>query len=341
MPGIWQPEGSAGAGRERASTRTSILFTQTAAKSSLGGQNKEIQVLEAATGKLLAQLTIKQPEMVIAISSDGRSLLCTPNDQAAIWRDLSTGRERAEYPESTKSHEVPWLARFGQQMRPPCCARFADGSVAALRSNQANLCPREQAGPVKVLFERELNSISCLALSADGRSLAVAGDDPFVLMLDATSGKAIKQLEADRQDLTALTFSPDGKLLAAGTNRGNLLLWDTSSGKRIAERTGHRGAIRKIAFTADGKHMITAGGADTTAVVWDVAALSTTTIHRALTKSETTWLSLPPAPFYIGRSRFPRQFMRQRSKLLLEIGPNGIPACRHRNHLCSGSICST
>lgn len=269
---LWRWQGT------RSISSGGIHFTPDGSKIIAGGLNKEIQILDAASGKLLAKITTKEPVKVVAISADGQSVLSTPNNQTAIWRDLATGRELAEYPKPGNSPAMSLIASYiatGQRVHAPCCAASGDGRVVALGNQTKLTCIREDnSGAAKILFERELNSISCLALSADGSNLAVAGDDPFVLMLDAVSGKAVKQLETDGRDLTALAYSPDGKILAAGTNRGTLLLWDTSSGKRLASRTGHRGAIRQIAFTADGKHLITAGGADATAIVWDVAAFS-------------------------------------------------------------------
>src|SRR5262249_30598206 len=54
---------------------------------------------------------------------------------------------------------------------------------------------------------------------------------------------------------------------------GKLVLWELSSGKEIAAPEGHRGWLLAVAFTPDGRRLVTAGS-DTTALVWDVPALT-------------------------------------------------------------------
>jgi hypothetical protein len=77
-------------------------------------------------------------------------------------------------------------------------------------------------------------------------------------------------------NITDIAFSPDGRTVAAGTNEGagsgKVVLWDRASGKEIARLKGHQGYILGVAFTPDGRRLITTS-TDTTALVWDVAAL--------------------------------------------------------------------
>jgi hypothetical protein len=69
-----------------------------------------------------------------------------------------------------------------------------------------------------------------------------------------------------------LAFSPDGLLLAHGRGR-EIVVWDVGSGKELGRLKGHQGAVCAGAFAPNGKTLAT-GSADTTVLVWDVAALT-------------------------------------------------------------------
>jgi hypothetical protein len=70
----------------------------------------------------------------------------------------------------------------------------------------------------------------------------------------------------------AVAFSPDGKTLAATGDLQTPRLWDLYTGKELGQLKGHRGDIETLTFAAGGNRLIS-GSRDTTALIWDVAAL--------------------------------------------------------------------
>ena len=74
------------------------------------------------------------------------------------------------------------------------------------------------------------NEPSSLAISPDGRQLAVAGVAREVLLFDALTGTRIFKLEGADEGNLQTSFSPDGKQLAAAGYDGLVRIWDTSSG---------------------------------------------------------------------------------------------------------------
>jgi hypothetical protein len=127
----------------------------------------------------------------------------------------------------------------------------------------------------------------------DGRSLALDIEDGTVTLWELATGKERRRygtkpnLLADRPlpgappgfalpipdaDPVLLAISPDGRLLAHSRGR-EVRVWDVGWAKELGRLTGHQGAVLAGAFAPDGKTLTTAG-ADTTALVWDVAAIS-------------------------------------------------------------------
>ena len=69
-----------------------------------------------------------------------------------------------------------------------------------------------------------------VAISPDGRLLAV-GDARFFLQLyDYDTGILAHQLRGQAGECRALAFSPDSRLLASGTADGSIRLWDAQTG---------------------------------------------------------------------------------------------------------------
>jgi RNA polymerase sigma factor (sigma-70 family) len=257
---------------------TSVAIAPDGSKLVAGGLAKGIQVFDVNTGKVLTQFLTTESPAALGFSKDGETVVCTHDGRSVRWWDLKTGRERSHYPEPhLESLEYNLLSQFGSGMRTdrfPCAAVSPDGKLVALGNQKKISCVREDGpGKVQVLFEAQVNSVSCLAFSPDAKVLASGGDDLFVLLWDVASGKPVRQLDAGRGQIRALACSPDGKLLAAGTSMGKIILWDLATGKRVAERAGHLGAIQQLAFTEDSKLLTSAGGTDTTALIWDVAAV--------------------------------------------------------------------
>ena len=110
------------------------------------------------------------------------------------------------------------------------------------------------------------------AFSADGNTLALAGESPDIFLFDVMSGKQVgESLKTHYFAVTSVVFSADGKMLASASLDTTITLWDVASGKAIGEPLkGHQDLIASVAFSADGKTLASAG-ADQTVRLWDVA----------------------------------------------------------------------
>ena len=79
-----------------------------------------------------------------------------------------------------------------------------------------------------------------LALSPDGRTLALGHSDGTVDFLDAQTLRRRRSVQALRGFVGAIAYSPDGRLLAVAGQRGQVTLWDARTLRPAGELSGLR-----------------------------------------------------------------------------------------------------
>ena len=114
-----------------------------------------------------------------------------------------------------------------------------------------------------------------LAFSADGLTLATAGDDKTARIWDASPIQ-----ESERKDILIFrdhdslvygaSFSPNEALIASSSLDGTAKIWESASGRVLHTLGGHGGAVLCVAFRPDGLALAT-GGADGVTRIWDAA----------------------------------------------------------------------
>jgi WD40 repeat protein len=122
-----------------------------------------------------------------------------------------------------------------------------------------------------VTFKGKFKTLKCLALTPDGKTVAIGGDSTTVELWDAATGKQRGLLKDHPGPIGSLAFSPDGKTLAAGSYK-HTLLWDVETGKELATLKGHLKSVTGLLFNADGKKLVSVCSDDETLKVWEVAS---------------------------------------------------------------------
>jgi hypothetical protein len=125
----------------------------------------------------------------------------------------------------------------------------------------------------------QLEKVTAVAFSADGRHLAVAGGVPGtegeVRLYALPPGGMPEELPehslAAHADLIyALAFSPDGQVLATAGYDRLIKLWDVAAGRALRTLKDHSDTVYGLAFSPDGKLLVSAS-ADRAVKVWDAA----------------------------------------------------------------------
>jgi WD40 repeat protein len=139
-------------------------------------------------------------------------------------------------------------------------------SVQAKSSMVAALQAAHSSG-VRVIFRGHTDSVTAVAVSPDGRTLASASADGTVRLSDARGHRQLGVLRGHTDAVTAVAFSPDGRMLASASADGSIRLWDARTHEQLGLLRG--GPFGGVAFDPEGRTLASAGD-DATVRLWDV-----------------------------------------------------------------------
>jgi WD40 repeat protein len=123
-----------------------------------------------------------------------------------------------------------------------------------------------------------------VALSPDGKTLAVGGYYGRVFLIDLPSGQMLHFLVGHSNSVNGLEFSPDGRSLATASFDKTVRIWDVATGKTVRTLTGHTGGVNAVRFSPDGRKVAT-GAWDKTARIFsaeDGSLIATVTAEASI-----------------------------------------------------------
>lgn len=150
----------------------------------------------------------------------------------------------------------------------PCAAFSTDETILYVSSKDEwlgcyDLATARQRWRVHVPKANYIDS------SPDNRLLAVASEQPRVLLLDAHDGHMIRELSGHSGFVNRVRFAPGGKWFASAGADGVILLWNTADGSLMRSLIGHRGSVNRLDISEDDKAIVSVSAAREV-MFWDL-----------------------------------------------------------------------
>ncbi|HET9309840.1 MAG TPA: WD40 repeat domain-containing protein, partial [Actinomycetota bacterium] len=108
-----------------------------------------------------------------------------------------------------------------------------------------------------------------VALSPDGRTLAMGGGHPVVRLVDVRTGTLLHKLDLAGTGAFSLEFSPDGRTLAVSGFESGASLWDVATGSQYGPTLTAGSGRTTLDVSPDGHHLLTAAS-NGEGAVWDI-----------------------------------------------------------------------
>jgi len=277
---------------------TCVAFSPDGARIVTGGghQNQpgEVRVWDARTGSTLSELKelptlvgMNTPPKNVAFSPDGTRIITGGENNTAIVCDARTGMVLLEL----KGHTTPVVSMAYSRDG----TRIVTGGDAQPRTLHpgGRITGIQGPGEVKIWDARKgtpllelkghTGEMKSVSFSPDGSRIAGGGGDfgmpDETMVWDAISGKLVLDQKGNANGIgTTVSFSPDGTRIAVGTDTSATVL-DAQTGTTLLELKVHTargtGTITmgfgtvNASFSPDGTRIVTTGGVNGEATVWD------------------------------------------------------------------------
>lgn len=212
-------------------------------------EGKFLNIYDFKQQKTFQKLDMSSLIRALALSPDHKTLYVarTLADPSVVAIDTRTWETKPEFKKALLGFDMLLTPLGGQ-------------SVLASSKNYETLY-RLDATTGAATDNRLPKPLGHLALSADGRSLAVATVGRLQI-LDAQDLKVQKEFTLPEMYLkfTALGFSPDRRRLAGATSEGEVQIYDTLTRQKVQHLTTKLTDVKGLTFSPNGRYLVVVSG---------------------------------------------------------------------------------
>jgi WD40 repeat protein len=212
-----------------------------------GGGWDHVGLWIVRTGQLLHELRA-DPKAgayaeAVAFSNDGQTLFSSGGRQLHVW-DVASGQLRRTIEEPAFVDALA-LAPDGRTV------------LSAVSEREIRLLRVHEVESGRTVRETAIEKSSALAVSPDGATAAVAGENGVTRLFDLASGDHRRDLPGHQDAVSRVAFSPDGRSLSV-TTAGGTRLWMVGERRMLREAAAPpswAGAVNRSgeARTPDGR----------------------------------------------------------------------------------------
>jgi len=232
----------------------SVAFSPDGTLLAVGGSRvRALTVWEVTSGKQRLSGSMKDGDVIVAISQDGGTLAAAGTEGIVQLWNLRTFEHRGVI---TGHVDKVWSMAFSPDSKILAIA----GETAVVELWHLQSCT------LKNSLQGHTSTISALAFTPDGRTL-ISGSWNELKLWDLETARERETLPGENP---RAQISPNGRILASGSLNSGITLRRFSEMKPLVTLHGHKEEIYNIAFSPDSKTLATASW-DRTVKLWHVA----------------------------------------------------------------------
>ncbi len=231
-----------------------VAFSPDGLTVATSGDDKQIQLWSAATGKSLDGFEIGEGGADFLAYATENSLLVAKDQATALW-DVSQEWE-LEKVLGGEAASSPVVNRVTALDFSPDGQQLASGGGEPSRSGEILVWNIADGKLKSNLLGIHRDTVLSIDYSLDGKFLATGSADKFARVTEIKTGKMVHSFEGHTHHVTGVSLQANGRVLASVGADKEIKVWNVVTGDRAGSATGYEKEITSIHFVGYGDNAL-------------------------------------------------------------------------------------